>query len=262
MSRIEIKLNFNEEGITFHNFCRLYIEATRQKSQHRYGLREILEDDSREEKRQLSIKIALKTELENLPGVPCEISSNTFLSVDILAAFEYKKGTLRFVQDPFVPGEDSYITSARRRFLQNFAAEEKPTANCNLKNNSTNNLQFTPHDLGPLCEGQSMAKMPLPRLKPNGGDSITPIVWEVCYDLFDKGSKITALPVMSELKIRAQSNDPKLKGSLVGTTAGGVKYEYGGGDERELVPEQLRARINFWKEANGINQPEDTGDKP
>jgi hypothetical protein len=82
-----------------------------------------LEENNREEKRKSAVKVKLRTDLENLPGTPCEISSDTILSVDILAAYEDKKGNLQFDQASFVEGEDSYIKAARRRLLQERRSE-------------------------------------------------------------------------------------------------------------------------------------------
>jgi hypothetical protein len=93
---------------------------------------------------------------------------------------------------------------------------------------------------------------PTPRVKPQGGDSLTRIVWDICYDILDAGERPTPVPVMRELKIRAQSTDPKLKEPLVSSTAGGVKYEDADGDEHELNSNQLQSRINAWKKANNV----------
>jgi hypothetical protein len=88
------------------------------------------------------------------------------------------------------------------------------------------------------------------RIKPQGGDSLTPMIWEICHDIRDGGEKPTPVPVMAQLKIRADSTDPKVKGPLLCSVMGGVKYEHSSGDERELDSPKLQARINEWKKAN------------
>lgn len=85
------------------------------------------------------------------------------------------------------------------------------------------------------------------RQKPAGGDALTPTIWEICYDLNDAAEKVTPGPVMMELKIRAQSLDAKVRGPLMGTSAGGVKFETIDGEEKELTSPMLAARINEWK---------------
>jgi len=85
------------------------------------------------------------------------------------------------------------------------------------------------------------------RIEPQGGDSLTPTIWSICYDLKDAEKSIAPRYVMSQLKERA---DKRLH-PLIGTTAGGVKYEYEKADERELNSEQLRKRIAGWKAKTG-----------
>jgi hypothetical protein len=89
----------------------------------------------------------------------------------------------------------------------------------------------------------------LTRIKPQGGDSLTPMIWEICYQLHDNRQEITPRPVMAELKRRASSQAHP----LVGCVAGGVAYEYEKGDERELNAEQLRGRIREWKRINAVD---------
>lgn len=84
------------------------------------------------------------------------------------------------------------------------------------------------------------------RKTPNGGDSLTPIIWGLCYDLYGAGQRVTPRPVMAELKrMAADQTHP-----LLGSVAGGVVYEYERGDERELNSSQLQSRINEWKKAS------------
>lgn len=104
-------------------------------------------------------------------------------------------------------------------------------------------------DLRPAAPGGTMDSKPRARKKPGGGDALTPIVWETCYDLHDAGEKVTPGSVMRELKIRAQSLDPKARGPLMGTSAGGVKFETIDGEEKEMNSAALAARINAWKDA-------------
>lgn len=88
------------------------------------------------------------------------------------------------------------------------------------------------------------------RQKPAGGDALTPTIWDICYDLSDASEKVTAGTVMRELKIRAQSTDPKVRGALLCSTAGGVKWETAiNGDEKELFAGALDARIKEWRKA-------------
>lgn len=88
------------------------------------------------------------------------------------------------------------------------------------------------------------------RVWPNGGNALTPTIWEICYDLRDAGERVTAGSVMRELQIRAQSTDPKIKGPLVSSTAGGVKWETSvKGIEKELFSGALDARIKEWRKA-------------
>jgi hypothetical protein len=54
---------------------------------------------------------------------------------------------------------------------------------------------------------------------------------------------------MQELKIRAQSPDPKVRGPLMGTSAGGVQYETADGIQKELNRGALAARIKEWRNA-------------
>jgi hypothetical protein len=98
----------------------------------------------------------------------------------------------------------------------------------------------------PVTTPTRSAPLP-PRLNPQGGDTLTPMIWEICYDLRDGDVKPTPMPVMAELKARADSTDKKVKGVLAGSIAGGVKYEDADGDERELNANQLQSRINEWK---------------
>ncbi|SNS34276.1 hypothetical protein SAMN06265795_102300 [Noviherbaspirillum humi] len=88
---------------------------------------------------------------------------------------------------------------------------------------------------------------PKTRIEPQGGDSLTPTIWTICYDLRDAGKKVTAGPVMAELKRMAtQKIHP-----LTCTTAGGVKYEYEKGDEQELTAPQLDKRVQEWRKVGG-----------
>lgn len=88
------------------------------------------------------------------------------------------------------------------------------------------------------------------RKQPAGGDALTSIIWGICYDLADAGQRQTAVPVMAELKVRADSNDQRLKGPLLSSVAGGVKYEDSNGTEKELTAPQLQQRINEWRKGN------------
>lgn len=91
---------------------------------------------------------------------------------------------------------------------------------------------------------------PSQRKRPQGGDTLTRIIWDICYDIRDAGEKPTPVPVMRKLKIRAQSAIAEEREPLVASTAGGVKYEDADGEERELNTNQLQSRINEWKKAN------------
>lgn len=84
-----------------------------------------------------------------------------------------------------------------------------------------------------------------PRKVPSGGDSLTRLIWSICYDLHEMGSNPTAGPVMAQLKQRIS-----MPGSpVVGDIAGGVQYENGSGNQVELSQEALRARIREWRKA-------------
>lgn len=86
---------------------------------------------------------------------------------------------------------------------------------------------------------------PKARLEPQGGDTLTPTIWGICYDLMDEGRKISAVPVMARLIARADTAVHPLLCSV----AGGVKYESADGDECELNAAALQSRINVWKKA-------------
>lgn len=87
-----------------------------------------------------------------------------------------------------------------------------------------------------------------PREQPGGGDALTALIWTICYDLVDaRRQRPTAGPVMAELKARADSPDPRRKGPLLSSVAGGVKYEDSNGTEKELTAAQLAARIGEWR---------------
>lgn len=86
------------------------------------------------------------------------------------------------------------------------------------------------------------------RAVPSGGDSLTPLIWEICFDLRGSEKKVTARPVMAILKELASAT-PK-QHPLVGATAGGVKFEFERGDEKELTSSALTGRIKTWREQN------------
>lgn len=79
------------------------------------------------------------------------------------------------------------------------------------------------------------------RLKPMGGDSLSPLVWKICSDLRDCGERISPRSVMAELKSLATG--PNKCHPLLGQVTGGVKFEYEYGIEDELNIENLRHRI-------------------
>jgi hypothetical protein len=81
------------------------------------------------------------------------------------------------------------------------------------------------------------------RIKPRGGDSLTPMIWDICYDLHEAGQDVKPRYVMAELRKGAE----KMIWPLAGVVADGVKYEYEKGDEIELNAEQLRGRIREWR---------------
>ena len=83
------------------------------------------------------------------------------------------------------------------------------------------------------------------RIKPEGGDSLTPMIWGMCYDICESGETVKPSKVMSELRARAEQGI----WPLVGIVAGGVKFEYEKGEEKELSQDALRKRIDGWKEA-------------
>jgi hypothetical protein len=83
------------------------------------------------------------------------------------------------------------------------------------------------------------------RTKPDGGDSLTPIIWEICYDMRDADQEIKPRHVMAELRARA---DKKIW-PLVGVVDGGVKFEFEKGEESEIDNDALRQRIKKWKNA-------------
>jgi hypothetical protein len=87
------------------------------------------------------------------------------------------------------------------------------------------------------------------RKKPKAGDALTRLIWEICYDLLNASERPTPMPVMQLMKIRAQSPDPAIRGPLMSSTAGGVKWEDADGNERELSSSLLKARIREWKKA-------------
>ncbi|MFZ6750096.1 hypothetical protein [Undibacterium sp. Ren11W] len=82
---------------------------------------------------------------------------------------------------------------------------------------------------------------------PKGGDTLTPLVWKICNDLYNDGTRHTTVPVMRKLKILADSDNKEAKYPLLSSIAGGVKYDDGLGDEQELNAKQLRERIKEWK---------------
>ncbi|WP_151448695.1 hypothetical protein [Lacisediminimonas profundi] len=127
----------------------------------------------------------------------------------------------KLVQQAPYPGQIAYVVDCYKRLREASSA---------LPNHATHTNRSNPS-----------------RKQPSGGDSITEIIWEVCYELQDRNLKITAMPVMKELKKRADSEDKNLKGPLMSSTAGGVFYEYANGDQRELCSENLRKRIGEWK---------------
>ncbi len=87
------------------------------------------------------------------------------------------------------------------------------------------------------------------RVKPNGGDSITPLIWELSSDLRDQGDeRIMPRSVMAALKALAAG--PNMRHPLLGVVTGGVKYERENGVEDELDIEQLRHRIRAWRHAH------------
>lgn len=86
---------------------------------------------------------------------------------------------------------------------------------------------------------------PRARLKPRGGDSLTPMIWEICYDMMDAGQVIMPRYVMAELRARAE----KRIWPLVGEVQGGVKFEFERGKESEIDGDTLRKRIKEWKDA-------------
>jgi hypothetical protein len=88
-------------------------------------------------------------------------------------------------------------------------------------------------------------KLGVGRKKPEGGDALTPLVWEVCYDLYEANQKVTPLPVMTELKGRAGTAGCP----VLADVAGGVKYEDSSGNEHELNMGRLENRIREWKKA-------------
>jgi hypothetical protein len=99
----------------------------------------------------------------------------------------------------------------------------------------------------PAPQKSSVASL---RVKPRGGDALTRLIWEICYDLAGTEERQTPGLVMRELKIRAQSDDLKRKFPLMWPTTGGVQYEDIHGDPQELSPSQLKSRIKEWKKAN------------
>lgn len=83
------------------------------------------------------------------------------------------------------------------------------------------------------------------RAEPLGGDSITPLIWTICYDLAEARKKVTARPVMAELRMLASAQSKPHP--LLGSVAGGVVYEYEKGTEEELTSKRLQKRIGEWK---------------
>jgi len=94
----------------------------------------------------------------------------------------------------------------------------------------------------------SSADNPLNRPRPRGGDSLTPVIWDICYELDDQGIRVTAIPVMAALKRRAKEKIHP----LVGDVNGGVAYEHESGSEKELDNKQLHGRIREWRKANSL----------
>lgn len=86
---------------------------------------------------------------------------------------------------------------------------------------------------------------PATRIKPQGGDALTPLIWEICYDLQDAGQEIKPRHVMVELRKRAQNK----VWPLVDAMSGGVRFELEKGKRALLDSEALRKRIDKWKEA-------------
>lgn len=85
------------------------------------------------------------------------------------------------------------------------------------------------------------------RLEPQGGDSLTGVVWTICYGLKEAGQTVKPARVMSKLREMADRREFP----LLGVTAGGIKFEYEKGDERELNAETLRGRIREWRLKTG-----------
>lgn len=94
----------------------------------------------------------------------------------------------------------------------------------------------------PAPQKSSVASL---RIKPRSGDALTPVIWDICYDLHGAGEEIKPRHVMAELRERAEKNI----WPLLCVVAGGVRYEREKGEEDELCNERLRARIKEWKKA-------------
>lgn len=107
----------------------------------------------------------------------------------------------------------------------------------------------TPPAMPPVGMGLGVPELRAPRKHPAGGDALTATIWSICYDLVDAWQRQTPGPVMAELKARADDPDPRRKGPLLSSVAGGVKYEDSNGAERELNVAQLQARISEWRKA-------------
>lgn len=105
--------------------------------------------------------------------------------------------------------------------------------------------------LEPQIPYGSDVSAPFMRKEPSGGDSLTPIVWQICYDLYEQQKRQTAVPVMKELKRLANSDDPNVKGDfLIKSTKDGVEYSLLNGKTTLLNGKQLAERIGKWKAQN------------
>ncbi|WP_426116285.1 hypothetical protein [Massilia sp. PWRC2] len=96
---------------------------------------------------------------------------------------------------------------------------------------------------------QGYIPSPAKRKEPAGGDTLTALIWSVCYDLAEAGQRASPVPVMAELKVRASDPDARRKGSLLSAVAGGVKWEDASGEQKELTMPQLEARVGEWRKA-------------
>lgn len=81
------------------------------------------------------------------------------------------------------------------------------------------------------------------RLSSDVGEFLTPVIWNICYDMREAGQKPKPATVIAKLRKLAD----RLVRPLVGSVARGVKFELEGGEESEVNNDAVRKRISGWR---------------